>query len=58
MIPITDANITRKKSNGITIVGVDNRNPSIVKNCASKLNIVINKINKREITEGKFAKNK
>ena len=39
-MPIIEANITLKKSNGITKVDLENRNPFIVKNCANKPKIV------------------
>jgi len=55
--PKIDAKITLRKSKGITIVDLDILSPSIVKNCASKPNIVINIIKIKEKIEGSLAKN-
>ena len=49
------ANITLKKSNGITTVDLAARKPLIVKNCANKPKIVAKDIINSDFEEGNIA---
>ena len=54
-IPIMQAKITLKKSNGITTVDLATRKPLIVKNCANRPKIVAMNIINSDLREGNKA---